>query len=235
MDKYSKRIMECCERVITVGKSPDITFTPAETALFTAVETNWTTMQALVVDQIGGKLEFNDAVKDRRLIGAAALILLAAVRDVARSLALAGTPGVTYEAYRLPRTRSYASIAATAEAFAEAAEPHKAKFIERGLAATFIEDLEALPAQLTTASGDRVEGRLEHTGGTAGIKALAAAGLKLVQQLRPVMRLKFASDPAKLGAWNLAARVEADRDSKPATPPAGSGDGSGTTPPPSGS
>ena len=58
METYTKRIMECCERVITVGKSPDVTFTPAETELFTAVQTNWTTMKALVVDQIGGKLEF---------------------------------------------------------------------------------------------------------------------------------------------------------------------------------
>ena len=235
MERYTKRIMECCERVITVGKSADITFTPAETALFTAVETNWTVMKALAVDQIGGKLEFDDAVQDRRTTGAAALIKLAAVRDVARSLALAGTPGITYEAFRLPRSRSYVSTAATAQAFAEAAQPNKAKFIERGLAATFIEDLKALTTQLDTASGDRVEARLEQTGGTAGLRALASAGLKLVQQLRPMMRLKFADNPVKLGAWNLAARVESNRDPAPATPPAGSGDGSGTTPPPSGS
>jgi hypothetical protein len=233
MNKYITRRMDCFQRVFLFGELPDLVFTPGETALFMNVKTTWTAMKALLVNQVEGHLEFDDAVKDRKTLAADALAKLGAVRDVARSLELAGTTGITYEAFRLPRSRSYATISAAATAFAEAAEPQKVKFIERGLAATFVEDLEAIPAQLDAASGDRVGGRLEYTGGTAGLEALAKTGLKYVQQLRPMIRLKVGNDPGKLGAWNLAARVETNRDAAPAaTPPA---DGGGGSTPPSGS
>jgi hypothetical protein len=231
MNKHISRRIDCFQRVYLYGELPDLVFTPTETALFTKVKETWTTMKAMLVEQVEGHLEFDDAVKDRRMHAAAALVKLGSVRDVARSLELAGTIGITYEAFRLPRSRSYATISAAASAFAEAAEPQKAKFIERGLAATFVEDLEAIPAQLDTASGDRVGGRLDYTGGTAGLEALAKAGLKLVQQLRPMIRLKVANDPSKLGAWNLAARVESSRDAAAAATPPPDGGTGGSTPP----
>jgi hypothetical protein len=58
--------------------------------------------------------------------------------------------------------------------------------------------------------------------------ATAAAGMKAVRTLRPIMRAHLKAQPALLAAWNTASRVarstpaaEAGTATPPATPPSG--------------
>jgi hypothetical protein len=232
MKYYVKVRKECAERVVLFGNQAEITKTPLETTIFGNLSTKLTTMQNWGVDQVSGQLAFRDGAQDRKTTATNIRLKLRSISEMAKSLELAGTPGITAIAFRVPKQRSYEVLSAAATAFAENAEPQKTKFIELGMAATFVEDLEALVTQLNADYQERENGRFERTGGTAGLEALADDCLKLVQRLRPIMREHLKDNPGLLGAWNLAARVEHSRSKKAEVPgDPGSGESGGGTPP----
>ena len=233
MKTYVKVRKECGERVVLFGNQPEFTKTPLETTIFGALSTKLTAMQNWGVDQVSGELAFRDGVQDRKTTATNNRLKMRTISDMAKSLELAGTPGITAIAFRMPKKRSYAVLSAAASAFAENAEPQKAKFIELGMPATFVDDLEALVTQLNADSEERETGRLERNSGTAGLEALADDCLKLVQRLRPIVREHLKDNPGLLGAWNLAARVEHPRKKaeEAGDPGSGGSEGSGVTPP----
>ena len=235
MNTYVKVRKECGERVALFGAQPEITLTPLETTIFGNLNVKLTTMQNWGVDQVSGFLAFRDGAQDRKTTANEIRDKMRAISDMAKSLELAGAPGITAIAFRMPAQRSYAALSTAALAFAENAEPQKAKFIEQGMAATFVDDLEALVTQLNADYQEREQGRIERASGTAGLEALADDCLKLIQRLRPIMREHLKDNPGLLGAWKLASRVEHSRKKKVEAPVDPGSGGSGASAPAVGS
>jgi hypothetical protein len=225
MNLYVKFRFEAVERVHFFGEKPELVRTPAETPLFTSITATWTAMKNWGVDQVGGNQGFRAGALERRIARDTILESMREISDMAMGLAVAGTLPAGGEMFRMPRSRTFVHVAAAAQAFADAAEPVKALFIAGGLPATFVEDLEALLPTLDTATGARQTSLFDQTAGTAGLKALADEGLRLIQQLRPMMRTHLKNQPALLEAWNLASRVSRRRDGEEEA--AGSGSGAG--------
>jgi len=228
MKRITKWKMECAERVHLFGEKPEITFTPAETAIFANVTTTWTAMKNWGANQVGGNLGFRAGAKERRAARDKILGSMREISDMAKGLEVAGTLPAGGEQFRMPRVRTFANVAATAQAFADAAESVKALFIAGGLATTFVEDLEALLPTLDAASGERQTGLFDQTAGTAGLEALGDEALRLIQRLRPMMRTHLKNQPALLEAWNLASRVAHPRDGEEVEEPGSGSGGSGS-------
>ena len=238
MENRIKVHYNCIGRVHYISLDPELLpLTPAETPLFAGVTTAWNQLKSWAMGQEGGKRAFHEGVFER--VGAVHLLRkdMVAITEMARSIELSGAdPGIS-ERFRMPERRSYASMVASAEAFAEAAEAAKALFTARGMAATFVDDLEAKIALVEGGAGIRAGGLTRLNSGTAGLRIAAKQGMEYVRQLRPMVRARLKDKPALAAAWNLACRVES-RSSVGSPPPGddsgGSGSG-GTTPPPSGS
>lgn len=227
MDNYTNRSFNCLERVHYVTFDPEmLPLTPAETPLFAGVTTAWNQLKDWATGQEGGKRAFHEGVLSRRLVIRNLRGAMLGIAEMARSIELAGVdPGIS-ERFRMPAQRTYAALLASAEAFAEAAEPAKALCIERGMAATFVDDLEALIALFEANGGTRAGGLARQISGTAGMKIVAKTGMNFVRQLRPMVRARLKANPALAAAWDLASRMEA----APSSPsPVGAGTGTGET------
>jgi hypothetical protein len=237
MENRIKVHYNCIGRVHYISLDPELLpLTPAETPLFAGVTTAWNQLKSWALGQEGGKRAFHEGVFER--IGAVRLLRqdMVAIAEMARSIELSGVdPGIS-ERFRMPSKRTYATMVASAEAFAEAAETAKALFTARGMAATFVDDLEAKIALVGGGEEARAGGLTRQNSGTAGLRIVAKQGMDFVRQLRPMVRARLKDKPALAAAWNLACRVES-RSSVGSPPDEGSGgSGSGgTTPPPSGS
>jgi hypothetical protein len=221
MEDYTRRRFNCVERVHFYAGKPELApLTPKETTLFAGVTAAWNGMKTWNVDQGMGNRGFREGCAERRRLISSMSSMNRRISDLAKSIALEGVnPGLA-ERFRLPRNRTYDVVIATAQGFAAEADSVEALFIERGMPATFIADLEALIPQFQTAGGTRVDGLATQTAGTAGLELLARQGLKFVRLLRPIIREKLQSQPALQAAWNLASRVAARGAAEPAgTPP----------------
>jgi len=145
---------------------------------------------------------------------------LEAISRTARAMALT-TPGLN-DKFRVPHNQSNQAVLATARAASTDALPLKAEFIRRGLPADFIEDLEADIEILEQAITSKAQGTESHIAATAAIDREIERGMNAVRELDPVVRNKFASDPATLAAWLSATHVERNPRRKavaPAPPP----------------
>ena len=227
----------CIGRVHYISLDPELLpLTPAETPLFTGVTTAWTQLKDWALGQEGGKRAFHEGVFERRAVARDLRKSMLDIAEMARSIELSGAdPGIS-ERFRMPAKRAYATLVASAQSFAEAAEEAKALFTARGFAATFVDDLEAKIAMFDAGDGTRASGLTRQNSGTAGLRIAAKVGMDCVRQLRPMVRARLKDKPALAAAWDLACRVEA-RNSVGSPPPGdgSGGSGSGGTPPPSGS
>ena len=220
MDDYERRLFNCIERVHFYGAKPELApLTPKETTLFAGVTSAWNGMKNWNADKGTGNRNFREGCNERRRIIGLLSAMNRRIADMAKSIALEGVKPGLAERFRLPRNRTYDVVVATAQGFAAEAEAEEALFIERGMPATFIADLEALIPQFVAAGGTRLGGLSVQTTGTAGLKILAKQGLKFVQLLRPIIREKLNAQPALQAAWNLAARVARRGATEPVTTP----------------
>jgi hypothetical protein len=153
--------------------------------------------------------------------------LLAEMRGIVRSAgAIAEAQGAPeiMDSFRLPHGNNDAVLAAKARAFAEAADPIKAKFIELEHAADFIEALLQRVADFEAADSNQNVGQENQSGATAKLGLLMQEGLTTVKQLDAIMHNKYRSNAEKMGAWLTASHVERAAASKkkkptPPTPP----------------
>jgi hypothetical protein len=199
--------MEAAERICLFCEKPEIVLTVAETLVVGKLNATWTTMKNWGAEQVDGGLDFRTGTKERRIAYDMVLANMQDISGMAKGLEAGGLLAAGSEMFRMPRSRSFLGVAAAAQAFADNAEPVKALFIAGGLPATFVEDMEAMLPQLDTASGTRQTGLIDQSVGTAGLEAVAAEALRLIQQLRPMMRMHLKNQPALLTGWNNAARV----------------------------
>lgn len=111
------------------------------------------------------------------------------------------------------------ALLAAARAAAVDALPMKATFIEYGLPADFIEDLNEDIAAFEAAIKAQESGRREHVTATAAIDDVIERGMQIARRLDAIVRNLFRDQPAKLAAWESASHVERLPRRKKTTPP----------------
>jgi len=147
--------------------------------------------------------------------------LLAELRGINRSaaaIAAAQSKPEIMDSFRMPHGNNDTVLAAKARAFADAAEPLKAAFIELEHPANFIEALRQRVTDFENADSAQSTGQQDQASATAGIGPKIDAGLTAVKQLDAIMNNKYASNAEKLAAWLTASNVVRPSAAKPAPP-----------------
>lgn len=121
--------------------------------------------------------------------------------------------------FRLPRNRSEQNILATARAFLTDAEPLKAKFIEYGLAADFLDKLQALIEAVDERSAAADSAGEQQSGATGGLAEAVRNGMNISRRLDAIVRIKYENNAAKLAAWTVASHLERTPKKKKDEPP----------------
>jgi hypothetical protein len=116
-------------------------------------------------------------------------------------------PGLS-PTFRLPRSPSYPALKAKAQAVIEVATPLEAEFVDAGLPATFLTELQALLTAFENGTSQKHEGGITQVEGTAALKAKANLGVKAATRLDAYVRNHFRNNPEVLAAWKHARRIE---------------------------
>jgi hypothetical protein len=117
----------------------------------------------------------------------------------------------------LPKSGSYPALIARARAIIETATPIQASFIDAGLPATFITELQALLAAFENATMQKYDGRITQVLNTAALKARVNLGVNAATILDACARNHFRNNPEMLAAWSHARHIE--RSSRRSTGP----------------
>ncbi|HEY0320587.1 MAG TPA: hypothetical protein VGC66_06405 [Pyrinomonadaceae bacterium] len=131
---------------------------------------------------------------------------LEAISRTARALSFS-IPGLN-EKFRLPRNQGAQSWLTAGRAFAADALPIKANFIQLGMPATFLEDLNASIAAVDEAINHRGQVSGEGVAASAAIDEAIDDGMKIARELDAIVRNIFSNDPATLAAWTSARHIE---------------------------
>ncbi|HEX8246874.1 MAG TPA: hypothetical protein VF599_01725 [Pyrinomonadaceae bacterium] len=110
--------------------------------------------------------------------------------------------------FRLPRNRSEQNILATARAFLADAEPLKAKFIEYGLAADFLDKLQALIEAVDERGAAADSAGEQRSGATGGLIDAIRRGMSISRRLDSIVRIKYENSASKLSAWTTASHLQ---------------------------
>jgi hypothetical protein len=206
---------------------------PRLTAANTEVVNTITALETAAQNQVTGSGQSEGGV-DLRVTKARELReYLKNVSRTARALEV-DHPGIS-PIFRLPRSGSYPALIAKAQAVIAAATPLEAAFVDAGLPATFLTELQALLTAFEDATSQKHEGGITQVLGTAGLKAKANLGVKAATRLDAYVRNHFRNNPEMLAAWKHARRIEkaprrSDEATTPPAPSAPSGaPGSGST------
>jgi hypothetical protein len=192
---------------------------PRLTAAHTQLVNIITALEAAAQNQQAGSGESEGGV-DVRVTSARDLReYLKNVNRTARTLE-SDHPGIR-PTFRLPASDSYPALLARAQAIIAAATPLEAAFIDCGLPATFLTELQALLTAFENATNQKQDGGITQVLGTAGLKAKANLGRKAATDLDTYVRNHFRANTEMLAAWTHARRIEkAPRRSAEATPAA---------------
>lgn len=131
---------------------------------------------------------------------------LRAVNRTARALAVDDS-GVG-ELFRMPVGNNEQNLLAAARAFLTNATPLKTQFIEFGLPADFLEDLQADIAAYEQAASEKSTTKSAKVSATASMGGSVEKGLNALRRLRAIVPNKYRDNPAKLAAWTSASHVE---------------------------
>ncbi|MDB6152523.1 MAG: hypothetical protein JWL90_976 [Chthoniobacteraceae bacterium] len=108
----------------------------------------------------------------------------------------------------LPRKMNDTLLAAQVRAFAEAARPLLANFIELEHKADFIDSLLADVAAFEDVRDEQDASIQNRAGAGATIKTQIQRGLLIIEQLDVIMRNKYETRPEMLAAWHAASRIQ---------------------------
>lgn len=129
-----------------------------------------------------------------------------AMNRTARAMAV-DNPSVA-ELFRMPHGNNEQQTLAAARAFHTNATPIAQQFIDYGLPADFLADLEADIEAYEAAITDKNEALDAGVGATANIGATVKQTLQAVRRLRGIVPNLFAGNAAKLAEWKSASHVE---------------------------
>ena len=148
--------------------------------------------------------------RDRVYMKAAARTRLReSLRDIsrtARALAI-DAPGLRHM-FRVPRTNGDHALLTAARAMARDATENAEGFIEHGLPATFVTDVDAAVAALEHATSEYESTKQAGAVASAGVDVVLARGRASVRRLDAIVANVCRDDPPMMAAWRLARRVE---------------------------
>ncbi len=223
MNYRSISVLETMIRATGLAAEAGFPSNARSAALVTQLNGVITAMQTHGTDQVSGQNTTESGVDLKKLTAAN---LRAKLREIAETAP--GLDTTTYPAteaqFRMPRTRSYQVLLATARAVLEDVGPIKAGFVECGMPADFDEQLGEAIGAFATAVTKRDGGLSEQIGGTAGLNAQAREGVRILNQLGAVMKNLLRTNPAQLAAWEAASHIKR-------APERSSSDDPGGTPP----
>lgn len=128
-------------------------------------------------------------------------------------------PGIEQK-FRLPRSRSEKNYLITAQSYLTDAEALKAKFIEFGMDAEFLDDLQAAMLAVKGKGSDADSAVESQSAATGGLLDAIQRGMANSRKLDAIIKIKYRSNPAMLAAWAVASHLEREpRSAVPVTPP----------------
>jgi hypothetical protein len=147
--------------------------------------------------------------------------LVEEINRIARATSMT-IPGVL-DNFRMPSSDSDQALLATARAFLTNAGPLKSEFIKRGLAETFLTELEEAITDFYEKIGDRNSRHESQVAATADLEGPFDRGMTAVLELRLIMPSILKDDQPALAAWRSASHVERHTGRKDPKPPSPAG------------
>lgn len=176
--------------------------------LFAEIKSAFDDLNTHAATQVGGLRTRSEGTTTKAGTHADLRDALRAICRTARSIAVE-QPGVDSR-FRMP-ARDEQSLLSGARAIATAAESLKAKFIEYGMPADFLEDLETKIESFVEATERQNAGEEARVSATASIDDAIERGRSALRRLDAIVRNTFRDDPAALAAWESAKHVERAR------------------------
>ncbi|PYS81100.1 MAG: hypothetical protein DMF67_17985 [Acidobacteria bacterium] len=208
MDTLETKRLEMFRRVRELGPEHAAQF-PADSyggGLFVSLDTVIKGLEEHALRQSTGQSTVREGTSSKAAVRDELWRRLEAISRTARVIAFT-SPGLE-DKFRLPRGIGDEALLQLARTFASDAAPLKDEFIRRGLAATFIEDLNEEAEAFEAAITRKAQGRSAHVSASAEIDDLIERGMRTVRELDALFRNTFADDPATLAAWQSASHVE---------------------------
>src|SRR2546423_1315855 len=173
-------------------------FAPASLAkqLFTSLKNGITTLDELAVTQASGGGAAREGTDTRGDAREELRSRMKAWSATAHAIAI-DNPGLDQK-FRVPRGENDEILIAAARAFATDAIPLTAQFIAHEMPATFIDDMNASILNLNTAMSNQSSAVGDRVGARAAIEAKLDECMNVLHKLDPIMRNKYANDPATL-------------------------------------
>lgn len=112
------------------------------------------------------------------------------------------------EKFRLPRSQNEQVLLAKARSFLTDAEPLEAKFIEYGLAADFLADLQADIDAFEQAAASADSATEEHAEATGALNNAFKRGMALTRKLESIVKIKYRDNAGKLASFVVASHLE---------------------------
>lgn len=143
---------------------------------------------------------------------------LKAYNRTAHAIAI-DVPGLDNK-FRVPRGDNDEELLAAARAAATDAPTFSSHFIAHEMPATFVDDLNASIVNFERAMNDQSSAVGDRVGSRAAIEKALDDLMIIRRKLDPIMRNKYANDPATLAEWIRASHIERPAKKKKADEPA---------------
>jgi hypothetical protein len=137
--------------------------------------------------------------------------IVSGMKAIAQTAKAFGASGAGINKFQMPAKNSAVVLLGAARAFVRDADEAKEKFVQLGMAPTFVSDLKTQVNRMAEAMDGQVAGRSDEVLAQAGIKAAIDKGLGALRTLDVVVANTLEHDPARLAAWRGARKVEGGR------------------------
>ena len=111
------------------------------------------------------------------------------------------------KALRMPKSRDYVGLVASARGFAEAAEPYAERFTAAGLPKDHLQRLRDGADELRTIVDGRGQDNGKRAASTGGAVSEGKRGFALVRLINSLLQPSLRSDPARLAEWRQTIRL----------------------------
>jgi len=208
MNDRERREFERALRVFLFLQSNQNDFSDitAAMAAIAVLQTETATLSELGADKVGATSGAKDATLYRGDLRDALDDAMQDIADMWKPMAK------NYEnaqnKFRMPRGGSDQLRVNTAGSFIADAEPLKDAFTGRGMKANFITDLTAKKDAFAEVVEDSIAARLGRIGVNAAFREPLKKCRAAIDDVDPIVKMKYRDNPAKLAEWLSASRVE---------------------------
>lgn len=207
MNDRQRRIYEAAVRTLAfiTAYFNDLKIYPVVTEMRDELTAATETLTDLGADKVTKTGAAKDATIQRGDARDNLLDLMQAITGMWRRIA--PKTGGDVNKFRMPRGGDQ-DIQATAESYADQAEPLKVEFTKRGFPADFVETLRAAIAVFAAAVNESDTTRRERAGTNAALEAPVKTCKTLIDDFDPLVRMHYRDNPRVLAEWLVASHVE---------------------------